>query len=447
MNTGTRCVSNLTMRRHFCKAVTKEEGVLTMPTLKDKPELPVIEPEQSVTTEIYKGKIVQEIKQGPQSEDHHKQPTPEAAAIVKSEEPIPEKDKAFVEKQPTLMEKIKVIWEHMKHSFKEVWKDTVYLTKMMSRNGFKEENYTLLEMKLRRSISKDLIRFMPYAVLIILPGGELLFPPYILLFPNSTPTQFMTTSNLGERTHLLSQRQEEGYNLLVRSLPKFSKLLDIDPIRLYESLSNLQNSEGREKDRQFYNASDFEEKIAAFLTQRNKYKEIEKISMDTLSSFELEQLNKLFYQLYVPGYVWVNILYGGIFKVPLWVLKKLGKKLKWKNYKAFKKNPVYQFSFTLDNGPLSYLKKWLLYGQLKFHIKHIRKQDRVLSRNFQELGQLSQIHLVEFAKQRGIKMEEKEEIVNFVERYWLPLSLREDVTDDMLIWITVLRFKYADILV
>lgn len=407
------------------------------------PQVPVNHPTQENATDFYKGKIVQEIKQEPMMPDNQPvEPIDTTPGVI-----VEEKDKAFVEKKTTLGQKAKMMWQHMKHSFKEVWKDTVYLFKVVYRNGYKVQNYSLAELKLRRSISKDLIRFMPYAVFLIVPGAELVFPLYLLMFPNSTPTQFMTVPNLGERTHHLSDRQEDGYNFLVSSLPKFTKLLDIDPIRLYESLSNLQSSEGREKDRQFYNASDFEERIAAFLEQRNKYTAIQRVALSSLSSFELEQLNKLFYQLYIPGYVWVNVLYGSVFQFPFWILDKVGKYYRWPFYKVFKRNPFYQFSFTLDMGPLAYLKKWLLLYQLKFHLKRIRMQDRILNQNFKELGQLSQIQLIEFSKQRGLKFEEKEEIINYVEKIWLPLSLREDVTDDMLVWITVLRYKYADILV
>lgn len=390
---------------------------------------------------LYKNKIIQEVVKEPFLETHG--PTEE----IKARPDTPEKDKAFVQKKTTLWQTIKVAMIHLKESFIDVWKDTKYISKVIGRNGFTDEKYTLFEIRERRRISKDLLKFLPYAVLIILPGGELLFPPYFLLFPNSTPTQFMTAANLGERTKLMTERQEEGYDNFVRSLPKFTKLLGIDPIKLYDSLNHLGKTEGKEKDRQFYKAHDFEEKVQKFLKLKNKDELISPISLSTLDSYELEQLNKIFYQLYVPGYTWINVFYGTFFKVPFYLLKYLAKFLKVQNPGRMTNNIFVKFKFTIDNGPLSYLKKYLLLWQLKFHIKQIRKQDRVLSQDFAQLAKNPILHKAEFAKQRAIVIDDLDEMIKFTEFYWLPLSLRKDVSDDLLVWITVLRFKYSDILV
>ena len=439
----TRC--SLGVKRHFSKSTNRSSSDLA-----DREDIsshsngyshalaPVEEPSEEY---LYKNKIIQEVVKEPLLE------TDGPSQEVKAKPDTPEKDKAFVQKKTTLWQKIKVALVHLKDSFVDVWKDTKYLTRVILNNGLKEEHYTLFEMRERRRITKDLIKFMPYAVLIILPGGELLFPPYFLLFPNSTPTQFMTVSNLGERTKLLTEKQKEGYENFVRSLPKFTKLIGIDPIKLYESLNYLDNTEGKEKDRQFYKAHDFEDKIQRFLNLKNKNELIGPIALKTLDSYELEQLNKIFYQLYVPGYTWINVIYGTFFKVPFIILKYLAKFLKVQNPSRMTNNVFMKINFTIDKGPLAYLKKYLLLAQLKFHIKQIRRQDRVLNKNFSQLSKNPILHKAEFAKQRAIDIDNQDEMLKFIEYYWLPLSLRKDVSDDLLVWITVLRFKYADILV
>lgn len=437
-----------TIARRFSTTKSSADSLQQSETMKAQSE-PLVEnlsmkaEEQTQISEenAYKNKIIQEVIKEPILEET----TP--AVEIKAPADAPEKDKAFVQKQTTLWQKIKVVMVHLKHSFIDVWRDTKYLNKMVVKNGVKEKNYTLFEMRERRRITKDLIKFFPYAVLIILPGGELIFPFYMILLPNSTPTQFMTAANLGDRTKHLTEKQAEGYSNFLRSLPKFTKLLGIDPIKLYESLNFLEKAEGKEKDRQFYKAHDFEEKIQKFLKLKNKNDLMAPVSLSTLDSYELEQLNKIFYQLYVPGYTWINILYGTIFKVPFHLIKFIAKLLKVENPNRFLNNIFMKISFTIDNGPLSYLKKYLLLWQLKYHIKQIRKQDRVLKQDFSQLAKNPILHKAEFAKQRGIKIDDHEEILKFTEYYWLPLSLREDVSDDLLVWITVLRFKYADILV
>ena len=409
-------------------------------------------PEENTNTEImpvsdfkeedlYKNKITQEIIKEPLLEVTG--PTEEA----KADPSTPEKDKAFIQKKTTLWQKIKVALVHLKDSFVDVWRDTKYLSKVVYNNGIREKKYTLFEMRERRRIVKDLIKFMPYAVLILLPGGELLFPPYMILFPNSTPTQFMTVANLGERTKTLTERQNEGYQNYVRSLPKFAKLLGIDPIKLYESLNFLETTEGKEKDRQFYKAHDFEEKIQKFLKRADKNDLIAPVALNTLDAYELEQLTKVFFMMYVPGYTWMNVIYGLFFRFPFYAAKFIGKMLKVKNPAKFTNNIFVKFKFTLNHGPLSYVKKRLLLYQLKFHLYQIRKQDRVLKQDFAQLAKNPILHKFEFARQRGIPIEAWEDIIKFTEYYWLPLSLREDVSDDLLVWITLMRYKYADIVV
>ena len=133
-------------------------------------------PEENTNTEImpvsdfkeedlYKNKITQEIIKEPLLEVTG--PTEEA----KADPSTPEKDKAFIQKKTTLWQKIKVALVHLKDSFVDVWRDTKYLSKVVYNNGIREKKYTLFDIRERRRIFKDLIKFMPYAVLILLPGG------------------------------------------------------------------------------------------------------------------------------------------------------------------------------------------------------------------------------------------------------------------------------------
>lgn len=445
------CTSANSAKLHPSGATTVDESISkTTAEIKQETVTSKVTPEPQVTETVqpieelkpedfYKAMTQQEIKSGPIIEPQE--------MIKPDKQSTPEKDHAFVEKKLTIKQQLKVIWEHMKHSLIDVWKDTKILFGIIKKNGIQEINYSLIELKEKRRITMDLLKFIPYTVFLIVPGAELLLPPYMLLFPNSTPSEFLTSAQKGDIRAELDATQLEGYNNFVRSIPKFGKLLDIDPIHLYESLSNLQNTEGREKDRQLFNASDFESKVNAFLAKSNKDLLIKRCGLDTLNSQELENLFKMFYRKYVPGYNWVNLAYGIPFKFPAWLLKFIAKQLKHPNPGRFTNNIFYKFSFTLDNGPLSVIKKYLILTQLRHHIKHIRAQDRALARNLKELEEMDQLHLVEYANERAIQLEDRDEILNYVKKYWLPLSTRKDVSDDLLVWITVLRFQYADILI
>lgn len=404
----------------------------------------------------YKHKIMTQIVKDKELEETEVPPVKPVVVEIKDKptvisekpaEPVPEKDVAFQEKKTTLWQKIKVGMIHLKHSFIDIWKDTKYISKVVWLNGFNESKYTLKQMQDRRRISMDLIKFVPYAILIILPGGELLFPPYFMMFPNSTPTQFLTANSLGERKKVLSEKQAEGYTLFVRSMPTFARVLNIDDVKLFESLSYIHNTEGLEKEEQYFKADDFEKHIKAFLANPRRQSLETQLNLNKLNSYELEQLCKIFYFEYVPGTVWVNLVYGIFFKFPFWLIKTIAKLMKVPKYNRFINHPLYKFKFTLDNGPLAIIKKYLLLAQLRFHINQLRKQDRVLSKDPQELAKIPQMQRIDFARQRAIRIEPNAEIVKYVQDFWLPLSQRKDIPVDTLIWIAVLRYKYTNILV
>jgi hypothetical protein len=398
-------------------------------------------PKPSAAEDYYRARITVEVeKEGAVLENQEEVPHDPTAII-------PEKDKAFVAKKTSLKEKLKVMMVQLKESFIAFFKDVRFIWRAFKAKGFRDEQYTLHELRERRRIAFDFVKFIPYSVMIIVPGAELFFPPYVLLFPNSTPTKFIPLNSLGERTAQLAKKQEEGYELFVPSLPRFAALLDIDPALLLKSLSNLQQSQGLEKDWQYYQASDIEAKLSGFLDRPDLPRHSAAFNLARLSSFELEQLNKVFFYLYIPGYNFLNIAYGLFFKAPFYLLRYFAKWRKWPNPSRFTDNPFCRFSFKLDWGPLAFLKKRLLLTQLRYHMWQLRRQDRALAKDFSQLSKLEQLDLVEYAKQRGINIDRKEEIVDFVQKYWLPLSLRQDIPSDLLIWIAVLRYKYAEILV
>jgi len=38
---------------------------------------------------------------------------------------------------------------------------------------------------------KDLLKFIPFSFFLVIPGAELLLPPYLYLFPNAFPTTYL----------------------------------------------------------------------------------------------------------------------------------------------------------------------------------------------------------------------------------------------------------------
>lgn len=56
------------------------------------------------------------------------------------------------------------------------------------------EDYTAWELREMRRIKKDAIRLLPFSFFLVIPLLEALLPPYLLLFPNAFPSQYVPSS-------------------------------------------------------------------------------------------------------------------------------------------------------------------------------------------------------------------------------------------------------------
>ena len=74
------------------------------------------------------------------------------------------------------------------------------------------------------------MKFIPYSAMILIPLADLLIPFYMILFPNSMPTQFLLESQVGKKTSDLAKAQAEGYERMLNSLSLFANVIGMDPI-------------------------------------------------------------------------------------------------------------------------------------------------------------------------------------------------------------------------
>jgi hypothetical protein len=94
----------------------------------------------------------------------------------------------------------------IKKGFIEVWADIKFIARAYRRCGFDELKYSVVELKERRRIIKDLFKFGPYSFCLLVPLGELLLPPLMFLFPNSIPNQFLLENQIGKKVADLVER-------------------------------------------------------------------------------------------------------------------------------------------------------------------------------------------------------------------------------------------------
>ena len=43
-----------------------------------------------------------------------------------------------------------------------------------------------------RQVKKDVIKFVPFSFFILIPGAEILLPPFLVVFPEAVPSQFLS---------------------------------------------------------------------------------------------------------------------------------------------------------------------------------------------------------------------------------------------------------------
>lgn len=282
----------------------------------------------------------------------------------------------------TTMDHIKVGLHHIKKGFIEIGKDTVYLSKLLNKNQLRNESYTVFELRERRRITIDLLKFLPYSVFMVVPFAELALPFYMILFPNSIPTQFMFDSQVGKKTSELVAAQQDSYNKIIPLLPKFANVIGLDPLRFVQSIQDILDKEGKDKDRLFYKVSDFESKISNFVKDYKHMSKAEKrvYSIQHMSAYELEQTSKLLCLDFIPGcnilnnLLWIftrvpfisfNFFAGLIHKLRLKRNKSLPPFVPF-DYLALK---IPKFAFTFNSSPMSFVKKILLESQIKLHLR------------------------------------------------------------------------------
>jgi hypothetical protein len=162
-------------------------------------------------------------------------------------------------------------------------------------------------------------------------------------------------------------------------------VIGLDPLRFVQSIRDILDKEGKDKDRLFYKVSDFESKISHFVKEYKRMTPAEKdvYSIQHMSSYELEQTAKLLCLDYIPGCNILNNLLWIFTRVPFISYNffcGLVHKLRLKRNKSLRPITPFdylslsipRFAFTFDIGPMSYLKKILLESQIKLHLWQIK---------------------------------------------------------------------------
>ena len=367
-------------------------------------------------------------------------------------------DKIFKKKNPNHKGAFKIFIHHMKVGLSGIYQNTKFLAYIVNKNRLDWTKYTAFELIRRREATRDFIKFLPYSVFLSIPLLEAALPFYIAIFPNSVPEAFMFESQRRAKQQMKKILQEEAYENMKVSLPKFVNILGLDPIKYLVSSDKMLDTEGEEKDRYFYKVSDYEAKLYNFLnwystaSLEKREAVLRSIKFERLSAFELEQMARLLYIDYFRGTNIINSGIHSITRLPFFLVEFLFNKLGLETPKIitfYKSTRVYQFEFDFNSGIGTYVKRALLLVQIKHHMMHIQRQDKLLYERPDLVKNIDEKTLLSFARERGLVLEDDdpEELKQLIFNHYLPISAENDVPAELLVWISFLRFSYADILV
>ena len=126
----------------------------------------------------------------------------------------------YAGKKHTFWLKMKFILKETKYTLvqgcKDLAQDTKWIINLIRRKHISQ--FTGDERTVSYRIITDLLKFIPYSILVIIPGAEILIPAVIWLFPNAVPSFFEFDTANDKKIEILQQSQEEGYQFLIEKL-------------------------------------------------------------------------------------------------------------------------------------------------------------------------------------------------------------------------------------
>lgn len=110
-----------------------------------------------------------------------------------------------------------------------LWGDFKFYVRFWKRRyetKYDNESYSE-DIKLKQ-VKSDFIKFIPFSLFIIIPGAELLLPAWLVVFPNSIPSQFLSEEARYKQFKQMTERRTNAAEKLIYVLPKYLYSLEKD---------------------------------------------------------------------------------------------------------------------------------------------------------------------------------------------------------------------------
>ena len=382
--------------------------------------------------------------------------------MLKEKNKNPSKSKAhIIKKKLTIKEQLKHAWDHMKKSLIDVGKDSKIMFSLRKKG--KLSSLSMGEYLQYKQIQKDLLKFLPFSLFVLIPVGEVFLPIYLYLFPNATPSQFYSEKSVGQMVSAKVKVQRKAYEVLKNKL----RLVIPDKFRDLQTEINiiltLHSAEERE-DR--FRKLDLE--MMVFMAS-NWDTLGPRLKLGNLSVYEKECVLGFVFKDFVSG---VNIL-NRILRLPHLTASFFAKRFRKGKGKEREKeretkvkakggtshlNKSFHGSMTLNFPPFSQVRSLLLFCQIKHHIWKMNREDKFLVKeSVEQLNTCSKQQLFGLSKGRGFAHLTEKDEVDFLVQYWL--KTQENVWDscpekdlisqkwdnwEFRFWMMVLRYNYQN---
>ncbi|KAM3146520.1 hypothetical protein pb186bvf_001489 [Paramecium bursaria] len=282
---------------------------------------------------------------------------------------------------------------------------------------------TALQLQEIVRIRNDLLKFIPFSFFLVIPGAELLLPPYLYLFPNAFPTTYLFDDKL-ERRWITKDRKQMNSQRFLFQLIKL-RLPQVENIR------NNQEYQPKHIQKLILENTDI-------LQRQLYYKNMNSEQLVHLCKFLGMEFFRGTYTVMKLTRLFINLdihftnLYYFITRNP---------------ERKVVRNVLKNWNIKLP-FPLEDLKRWLLIFQIKNHLKRCSDQDKA----FRDFGFDDQTFetMRTFARERGMtaSMIQKERTVSDLDyakmcfkRDWIDFTHKEQVFENMKIWYAILYYE------
>jgi len=292
------------------------------------------------------------------------------------------------------------------HGSKSFYSDLSFLKNLSSKS---KSAYTVEEIVEKKRVVRDISKFIPFYLFVIIPLAEVALPFYLMLFPRAIPTCFMPESQIKEETYKYMENQAKAAKVL--------------KAKLVQACVHCGYIPQEQTLRTFFLAN--KDKVMSHLELKKMNSEMLKYMCDFLA-FE-----------YIEGTYILNTLYKHLVNSPryvfntfLWLFRQ--------NYRIVWINPIFNYKFKFNSYPFEAVKKALLKAQLSRQIAYMNQVNQAILDD--KLGKISKDKVLKLARERGFITREASRAKAWLNNKWRR-TVEDNQEDEMsLFWLAVLNY-------